>query len=104
MKKAEKEEIAQTVFAHNYRREERPDENLERVQLYDLLEQALDRLPFTERRMAQLRYMYGMSYEEIGKEVGLSVTNVQTILRKVTRMFMHPLRSEEVRIEYRNQY
>lgn len=56
------------------------DEDLERGELLRHLERAMDQLPVNQRTALVMRQYEQMSYEEIGKALGVSVSSVKSLI------------------------
>jgi RNA polymerase sigma factor (sigma-70 family) len=61
------------------------------------LGEALERLPETQRRAILLREWQGLSYREIGEELGLSQSAVETVIFRARRSLVDGLESPPVR-------
>ncbi len=59
-----------------------PDENLERREAKELLRGAIEELPPRMRHVLELRWFHGMSYREIGRELGIQVKSVENALAR----------------------
>ncbi len=55
-----------------------PDEALQRKELGDILDEAIERLPFEQRTALVLRDIEGLSYEEIAETLSLPVGTVKS--------------------------
>jgi len=54
-----------------------PDEALENRERLKEVKKFIDGLPPTQRKMLQLRFFQGLSYEEIAQKTGLSTLNIR---------------------------
>ena len=72
-----------------------PGARLERLEQYDRIRQAIDRLPERYRPVVVLRYLQELSYREIGDFTGDSVDEVRAILQRAGRMLRDLLSGEE---------
>ena len=56
--------------------QEPPDEALEAQETLGILMQAMERLPDSQRNLAKLHLLQGLSYDEIAAQTGLSPLNI----------------------------
>ena len=54
-----------------------PDEALEAQETLDILMRAMERLPDSQRNLAKLHLLQGLSYDEIAAQTGLSPLNIR---------------------------
>ena len=57
--------------------QEPPDEALEAQETLGILMQAMERLPDSQRNLAKLHLLQGLSYDEIAAQTGLSPLNIR---------------------------
>lgn len=68
-----------------------PLQNLEEQELSRRLEQLLDALPENQRRALVLKRFAGLSYQEIGEEMGLSPQAVDGLLKRARQTLKNAL-------------
>lgn len=69
-----------------------PDEVLSRLEAMGMLRVVMKELDEKDRRLVDLKYMRGLSYAEIGRELNLSVSNVGFRLHHVLKAMGQSLR------------
>jgi RNA polymerase sigma-70 factor (ECF subfamily) len=74
-----------------------PDEMLERAELAEQLRWALGRVAPEQAEVFCLRHVSGMSYEDIGEQVGMTASAVGATLTRVKGKLRELMESSEVR-------
>ncbi len=73
------------IMSADTSKEETPRAALEHLQRVEVVRGWIDRLPAREQRLLRLKFEEGLSYREISRKTGLSVTNVGYILCQALR-------------------
>lgn len=60
----------------------RPDEDLDRREAKEVIRRAIEELPPRARLVLQMRWFQGLTYKEIGKELGIQVKSVENALAR----------------------
>lgn len=74
-----------------------PDEEVERAEAKEALRRAYTALPARLRQVIELRWFHGLSYQEIARELHVSVKSVDNYLAKGMRLLRESLKNESGR-------